>query len=399
MAKSKFKKIVGWLHLWIGLVTGIVIFIVSITGCIYTFDQEIFDWVHRDIVYVEPENTVRPLSELLEKAKHSLGAEKIIDGVQITSPEKAYVFTATRVNDVANINLSAFSQYAYQDQVYINQYTGQVLGVMDMRYEFFHVVELLHRQLLLVKPVGSVIVGGFTLIFLIAVLTGLILWIPKNYKQLKRNLQIKFSAKWKRINYDLHNSVGFYVIPFAILFVITGLVWSFRWWELGMYKMLGEKERPSFFRTLPPFQGQDSTLNKTDVIYTELLSQLEGTPWRQIGIVFPTEENKSVLTVVITNNNDGWRGMNYYYFDGRTGKLFDALLQHNKSLGIKWRNSNLEIHTGRIYGWPTQILAFVASLICATLPITGFLIWWNKRRKHLRKKPPYRSGNSILSAY
>jgi len=77
--------------------------------------------------------------------------------------------------------------------------------------------------------------------------------------------------------------------------------------------------------------------------------------------------------------------MDYYYFDGRTGKLFDTLTQEKKSLGMKWRNSNVEIHTGRIYGLPTQIMEFMASLICASLPVTGFLIWYNRLRKYGKK--------------
>ena len=53
----------------------------------------------------------------------------------------------------------------------------------------------------------------------------------------------------------------------------------------------------------------------------------------------------------------------------------------NKSLAMKWRNSNLNLHTGRLYGWPTQILFLLLNLISASLPITGFLIWWGKRKK------------------
>ena len=73
-------------------------------------------------------------------------------------------------------------------------------------------------------------------------------------------------------------------------------------------------------------------------------------------------------------------------FRSRTGKMFDKLEQQNKPLALKWRNSNKDIHTGRIYGWPTQIFAFFASLACASLPITGFLIWWGKRNKMIKKR-------------
>ena len=384
MAKSRFKKITGWLHLWIGLATGIIVVIVSLTGCIYVFNEEIFDRVHHDIVYVQETGTAKPLSELLLTAQKAVGSKKELSNVKISADNKSYVFSGFKVNKRDKINLWYFSQFEYQDDVYVNQYSGKVLGIIDVRYEFFNVVEQLHRQLLLVKPVGSVVVGTCILLFLLMLISGFILWLPKNYKQLKKSITIKWNARWKRLNYDLHNSLGFYVLPIAMFIAITGLVWSFKWWETGIYKLLGDKGKTGFARALPIINTNDSTLNKIDLIHYDMLRKLKG-DWSEIGIGIPTKTNKvSTSFVSIESNRDGWRGVSYYFYDGRTGRLIDVLPHAKKTLGMKWRNSNLPLHTGRIYGWGTQILAFVAALICASLPISGFLIWWGKRNK---KKP------------
>jgi uncharacterized iron-regulated membrane protein len=45
---------------------------------------------------------------------------------------------------------------------------------------------------------------------------------------------------------------------------------------------------------------------------------------------------------------------------------------------------NYDIHVGAIGGLTGKIIAFIASLVCASLPVTGFLIWWGKRRKSPR---------------
>jgi uncharacterized iron-regulated membrane protein len=37
---------------------------------------------------------------------------------------------------------------------------------------------------------------------------------------------------------------------------------------------------------------------------------------------------------------------------------------------------------------PGKILAFFISLICASLPVTGFLVWWNKKKTPKKKKDP-----------
>lgn len=398
MAVSKVKKIAAWLHLWIGLATGLVVVVVSLTGCIYVFEEEIFNIVHKDLVVVEKTGQPRPISELLANAQKSLGKEKLISNLRMTGDQRSYVFSGYQINDKKKINLSYFSQFVYMDNVYINQYTGQVLGVIDMRYEFFNVVEQLHRQLLLVKPVGSVIVGSCILLFLILLITGFILWLPKNYRQFKKSISIKWNAKWKRVNYDLHNSVGFYVLPVAMLIAITGLVWSFKWWEAGIYKMLGTDKKPDFKSELPLISAADSTLNKIDLIQHKLLKQLNGN-WDEISMGIPEEKNKiSMCYVKLNRHQDYWNGVSYYFYDGRTGSLISELPHEKKTLGMKWRNSNQVIHTGKIYGTGTQILAFCVSLLCATLPISGFLIWWGKRNKKKRKQNPANSLPAKLQA-
>lgn len=381
MPSRKLKKIFGWLHLWVGLVTGVVVFIVSLTGCIYVFEEEMFNLIHKNLVYVEVTGPARPVTELLSNAQKSIARGKVISNLRITSSNKSYVFSGYKINERKKINLFYFSQFEYMDNIYVNQYTGEVMGMIDVRYEFFNVVEQLHRQLLLVKPVGSMVVGSCILLFLLMLISGFILWVPKSYKQFKKSVTIKWNAKWKRVNYDLHNSLGFYTLPFAMLIAVTGLVWSFKWWEGGMYKMLGTHKRPKFQSELPSIITSDSTLNKIDLIHYNLLNKLKGN-WEEIALGIPEKKNKiSVAYVKVLDHKDYWNGVSYYFYDGRTGNLISELPHEKKTLGMKWRNSNQVIHTGKIYGFGTQILAFCASLICASLPISGFLIWLGKRKK------------------
>lgn len=213
----------------------------------------------------------------------------------------------------------------------------------------------------------------------------------KNLRQLKKSISIKWAAKWKRVNYDLHNSLGFYVLPIAIVIAVTGLTWSFKWWEKGIYQMLGSKKPVVLVRKAPPVTTADTTGNHLDLMLTTLQRKLEGN-YRVIGLNLPDKgENTMMAFVYLKNRTDGWRNLSYYYFDTRTGKLFGQLEHAQKPLGLKWRNSNKDIHTGRIYGLPTQLLALLASLICASLPITGFLIWWGKLKK-IKKPKSVRAG-------
>ena len=386
MIWKKVKSVAAWLHLWTGLVTGIVVVIVSITGCIQVFDEELFNLFHHDLVKVQVAGTPKPVSELMSIAQKTLGKKKPVTSIKVGEEDESYVFSATKAVKPEEAGLTYFSQFKYNDDVYVNPYTGKILTVMDSRYEFFNVVEQLHRQLLLVKPIGSVVVGSCVLLFLLMMVTGFIIWLPKNLKQLKNSISIKWNAKWKRVNYDLHSSLGFWVLPVAMVIALTGLTWAFKWWETGVFNLLGSKGRPSIERKAPVITNADTTgKKKLDLAFMNLQQELKG-DYTGINLTMPKKKDKVVMVVVYPKHKtDNWYNISYYYLDLRTGKIFDKLLQSQKSLGLKWRNSNKQIHTGRLFGWPTQILAFLASLVCASLPITGFLIWWGKRKKSNKK--------------
>lgn len=70
-----------------------------------------------------------------------------------------------------------------------------------------------------------------------------------------------------------------------------------------------------------------------------------------------------------------------YQFDQFTGELLKTTTFDEKNAGEKLRAMNYDIHTGTIMGMPGKILAFIASLISASLPVTGFYIWWGRKKK------------------
>jgi len=381
MIWKRFKTIAAWLHLWVGLVTGLVVVVISVTGCMQVFDEELFEAFHPDLVTVAPTGPAKPVAELMQAAQKAIGKKKLITDIRIGDVNKSYIFTASKANKRKNMTLSYFSQFKYRDDIYVNPYTGRVLGVIDVRYEFFNVTEQLHRQLLLIKPVGSVVVGVCVLLFLLMMTTGFILWLPKNYRKFKQSISVKWGAKWKRVNYDMHNSFGFWVLPVAIVIAVTGLTWSFKWWEKGMYKAFGSAKPVVLLRQAPVINTADTLQNRLNQIEYTIRQKVKNN-YIAIGLNLP-EKHEHVLMVYVYSKGrtDGWRNLSYYYFDNRTGQLFDQMEHASKPLGLKWRNSNKDIHTGRIYGLPTQILAFLASLVCASLPVTGFLIWWGKQNK------------------
>ncbi|WP_431294908.1 PepSY domain-containing protein [Pedobacter sp. P26] len=57
--------------------------------------------------------------------------------------------------------------------------------------------------------------------------------------------------------------------------------------------------------------------------------------------------------------------------------------------------TNYDLHTGRLLGLPNKIISLLAALVAASLPITGFIIWWKKRKQHKKNHKIF----NIDSAY
>ena len=377
---KKFKKTAALIHLWLGLISGVIITIVAFTGCIYVFEEELFNFFHQDIVYTKAAGKPLPLYILEEKAQKALPVDEKFNRVEVKPDQYAYIFSASKANKKAK-SIFYLGQVAYNKDVYIDQFSGKVLGVIDLKHEFFSIVRLIHQYLLFKKPIGSFIVGSSVLMFLMIIITGFIIWLPKKLKNIRQRLTVKWNARFKRLNWDLHSTFGFYVIPFALAMVITGLVWSFKWWELGIYKSLGTPKKPKLLREYVQSPAEHKNSLASNLALNTLIRLNKGN-YNAILLNYPEDEKASMMaTVQIINSGDAWRGLSYFYFNPNTGLLTDQMLHQNKPLGLKWRNSNLDIHDGGLFGWPTKILALIAALIIATLPTTGFLIWRGKKKK------------------
>ncbi|ALL04369.1 hypothetical protein AQ505_01955 [Pedobacter sp. PACM 27299] len=376
-----FKRFAAFIHLWGGLLIGSLIVVISITGCITVFSEELFAIFHKELVSVK--SAGKPplsLSVLTEKAAAVLPEGNKISKIEIPAGEKSYVFIAQEAKKKAK-GLTYFDQVKYFKKVYVNPYTGAVLGQLDMKYEFFNMVLQLHRYLLLKKDIGSLITGITVLIFLLMLISGVVIWLPKKFKNVSKKLKIDFKGKFKKLNHQLHTVLGMYVLPVALVIVFTGLSWSFKWWESGMLKAMGGNKRVLLANVQPTPAAVPLHGAALDQAFFALQQHASGN-YEMIGFTIPAETKKSASGyITMHDSGDAWLGMSYFSIDHNSGAIFDQIIHKDKGTAMKWRNSNEAIHTGKIYGWPTQALAFFASLICATLPVSGFLIWLRKRKK------------------
>ncbi|MEP7259403.1 MAG: PepSY-associated TM helix domain-containing protein [Flavitalea sp.] len=369
--KSLVKRISGFLHLWLGISSGLIIVFLGITGCILAFEQEIrsFTEPYQDII-IEDKSFLPP-SSLLPVAQKELGGRKP-NGIEYREAGKSAV--ASYYDEQENYLL-----------VYLNPHTAQSLKVKNMNRDFFRVVLDGHFYLWLPPEIGRPIVASATLIFVLMLISGIILWWPRNRSARKQRFALKWNASGKRLNYDLHNVLGFYASWIAIFIAVTGLVWGFDWFARSLYFVSsGGIALPVHEHPLSDsLMANRSAVNAADQVY-ELMKN-KAITGETISVYEPAT-NSDAIEGAVNHRPGTYYNTDYYHFDQYTMKELEATGVYAGSfekatIANKISRMNYDIHVGALLGLPGKILAFSASLICASLPVTGFLIWRGRRRK------------------
>ncbi|RFM26441.1 PepSY domain-containing protein [Deminuibacter soli] len=387
--KSLFRTINDWLHLWLGLVSGIIVFIVSITGCIYAFQKEISSVTQPyQFVQVEAKPYLSPSALKKIAEQHQFGDKagkpgSVINAVQYPGTGKAAIATYRD------------KQTGYM-MVYLNPYSGQVLKAKALEKDFFRIVLIGHFNLWLPREVGQPIVCWATLIFIVLLITGLVMWWPKNLRKanVDKSFKIKWKATFKRVNYDLHNVLGFYTLIGAFIIAVTGIYFGFKWVPKSIYwvasggKTMPER-RGAMLSDTTAIPAQKALYSAEDSIWSKLSHEYSNTG--SLSIQF-AQKKSDAISASYNPEQETFYKNHTRLFDRYTLKEIQGQTLYNKSYeqgsgADKLVRMDYDIHVGAIGGIAGKIIAFLISLVCASLPVTGFIIWWGKKRKKPKAKP------------
>jgi uncharacterized iron-regulated membrane protein len=373
---NSIKKLTRKIHLWLGLTSGLLVFIIAVTGCIYAFKDEIQRATQPYRYVVNQHRSFLLPSEIQKIADRQLPGKHIH---AIMYYDSAHTATA--------IYYSYEEQYYYF--VYVNQFTGEVLKVKDENADFFRIVLDGHFYLWLPPEIGQPIVASATLVFLVMLVTGIVLWWPKNRNGAHKKFTIRWNAGWRRKNYDLHSVLGFYICWLALVFVFTGLIWGFQWFRNGVYSAAsGGNAYVEYY----------NPASDTSVIATSAMPAIDQV-WLKMKKEYPDAGSIEVhppenpLSSIAANANPDtytyWK-IDYRYFDQYTLKELpvDHMWNrfHQASSADLLMRMNYDIHVGAILGLAGKILAFLISLTVASLPVTGLLVWLGRKKKKKAEK-------------
>lgn len=378
--RSCFYRISAWLHLWLGLATGIVVILVCLTGCIWVFQEEITR------IILEPESNV-PYQKKPVVLPSQLMAivDKEFPGRRVASAE---------YHQGRAISVNLDGQRGEGASLKVNPYTGEIIRKVDPNAaaaDFFEWILEGHRFLWLPAKIGGPLVNYSTLLFVFTLITGMVLWWPPKWTKSMR--QRSFAVKWKgsakRVNYDLHNVMGIYSLLVVVAIAMTGMVYGIEWFGKGVYwTTTGGTPFPGYgkfysdtlqtWRPYSPTQAVDLAWQRAAYQHPES---------KGFYIAFSDYATRKAVIIVTVYPSAGviYDNQGYIYDQFTLKELPKDKIYGRKfsedSFGNQLRRMNYDIHIGTVLGLPGKVLAFFASLIGASLPITGFIIWWGKQKK------------------
>lgn len=343
--------------MWLGLGTGLIVFVVSITGCLYVFEEEIREVTQQERLYV-------PLQQ-----KPFIGLDKVIGNFEKTAPkEKISVLRITNNKSNATVEIASKKK-----TYYFNPYNGRL--VYQGGHDWLDTVEEIHMTLLMGET-GKLIQRWAVVIFVLMLISGWILWFPRHLRLLKQSLSIKWKGSFKRVNYDLHNVLGFYASWILIVISLTGLFFAFK--EV--------KAVASFFTGSKLTSGKVRHSVKPAVI--EPLAMRYNTLYKNTMLSYPGAVSTSIsirkggeLRLRLIYPYRWARNQNTFFFDEANGQLLRLKLYKEFNGADLIEATNYDLHTGRLFGFFGKIVACLAALISASLPITGLIIWLKKKRR------------------
>ena len=396
------KKLFRKLHLWLSVPFGVFITLICFSGSMLVFEREITEMCRRDLYFVE------------EVGQKPLPLDSLMTAVAATLPDSVSVTGLTISPDPARSWQVGLSK-PRRASLYVDPYTGEVKGRYE-RLPFYDTMFHLHRWMLGASTgSGKLLVGISTLMLVIILITGLLMWLTNRNKPLASSLKISFTKGWPRFWHDLHVAGGIYATIFLLALALTGLTWSFSWYRTGFYKAFGVEtsaggghgeSRSSTVASEPqeqrgnrgrvrsehadavnsdrssrrgeghrahegegrPERGgmrQHSPYAHWQEIFENLASAHPG--YRQITL---SEGSASVVPAGRTSLRSGDR----FDFD-RRGRITDVKPYAGQERSAKVRSGVYTVHVGSWGGVVTRILTFLAALLGATLPLTGYYLW------------------------
>ncbi|MFM0128474.1 PepSY-associated TM helix domain-containing protein [Paraburkholderia sediminicola] len=425
-ANAGYRTLWRW-HFYAGLFVMPFLVVLAITGTLYCFQPQIEPLLYPQRLIVEPQATPRLTEDaLLAKARAAMPA----DARAVTAP-------ITRAPDRSTEFIFRLADGEKQS-VYLNPYSGEVLGTLSVERRFMQMDRMFHRKLLLGKP-GELLMELAACWTLVMIGTGIALWWPREKTTARAALVPRLSLQGRALWKNLHAVMGIWLALGALIFVLSGLPWTGSWGK--QFKALATAANlgapPGSWGGLPlrsalPGVRADKHAGTADTgaetqsgpgehgAHQANMDSMPGmvmddlplplTPWAVGNTPVPQSANahavqalplgrivalveslgvQSGYDIVLPTSATGVYTVSYFpadpkdertlYIDQYSGTVLKDIRYGDYGAVSKAVSYGTSLHMGRYFGTANQILCAAISLGLAGMAVTGCVMWWKRR--------------------
>lgn len=352
------RRAVFQIHLWVGIIAGLYVFIVCVTGAALVFRIDMQRAAFPRLF--TPSRSAAPAhpADILGSLKQAFPNDRIsgIDAPSTTRPTYlAYVMRGDRFLTLL-----------------LDPVTGRVLGELPER-SIVRTVQDLHFDLLGGRT-GRLVNGIGAIGLLLMAITGIVIWWP-GIAAWRRAFLVDFRRSWRRITFDLHGAVGIWTGLLVAMWAVTGIyfVWPqpFRTAVNAVSPITVTRPPTSAKRGTPPADWRA-------LVDTARATVDSGQ--HVARVVIPSSETAAFLVMFseVQPTPAGSPRLTSIYLDQYSGEVLTQAPVTGRSFGDLVMAWVAPLHVGNFGGNGVRAAWLILGLSPPTLFVTGFFMWWSR---------------------
>jgi len=352
------------LHLILSIIFAIPLLVVGVTGAILSYQHELEEIINLNAAKVEKMGEMLSVEQILQSFSEQTGVKQ---PARLVLPK----------NESEAIKIYANNSDAYL----VNPYTAQIIG-KDYGVAFVRVAMSLHRNLGLALTgnktageVGKQIVGASTVAMIVLVISGVWLHFPRLKRKFAEAVKPNFKLKKYALFHNLHTSFGVLSAVIYLVICLTGLMWSYRWYNGAVTKLFVSeqnlpKETAQKDGALAKAEGKKSAEYKfSDVQKAYEIFKSSGMEYKEFSLMLAAGDKINVRYYEPDAPNTARPKMTAV--NVKDGKMAEQKQTGGITVGMV-KSTNYQLHTGYFFGIAGKILWSVVSLLMALFICSGF---------------------------
>jgi uncharacterized iron-regulated membrane protein/flavodoxin len=373
------------------VIGGAVIFIMSFTGFILTYEDRLVEYAGKPVRHVRPPAF----------ASGRLSLDEVISRASEHNPGVRPTTVVLRNDPTASVAVG----FGREGAIYVNPYTGSVLGRESTLHDWFHEIIDWHRWLGTEgegRATGRAITGACNLAFFWLAVTGVYLWWPRSWRWrgLKQSLLFNPRLSGKARDWNWHNVIGLWSSAVLVILTLTAAVMSYGWANDLLYTLTGSQpppraQGPGQMAEAPQHGGDRERRDSPARFESSFARAQEQAPgWVTMTMRLPRGEGPLVVLIQESTAPHVF-ARSQLALDASTAQVIQWDPYAAASTGRKLRSWVRGLHTGEALGFAGQTIAGLASLGGCFLVWTGFAMAWRRFRYRNRMVEETLTGTAL----